>query len=83
MAQENINPKQQDNTPKWQKTILFLFAIGSCVPAIAAVCGLLGDAPGQCIKNWNYTRNYKKRLDMNFNDMVRRNQYYRNLKYNG
>ena len=74
---------QQDNTPKWKIRLLYLFAIGTCSKAIAAALGLFGDAPGQCIKNASYTRNYRKRLDADFADMVRRDQYYRNRRYNG
>lgn len=74
---------QQDNTPKWKIRLLYLFAIGTCSTAIAATLGLFGDAPGQCIKNASYTRNYRKRLDADFADMVRRDQYYRNRRYNG
>lgn len=86
MAQENKNEnvqEQKDNTPKWKIRLLYLFAIGSCSTAIAAVVGLIGDAPGKCIKNNNYTRNYVKQLDADFADMVRRDQYYRNRRHNG
>ena len=75
--------EQKDKTPKWQKITIICFAVGSCSTIIAAFFGLFGDAPGQCIKNRSYTRNYQKRLDMDFKDMVRRDQYYRNRKYNG
>ena len=86
MAQENKNEnvqEQQDKTPKWMQNAILLFAIGSCSTAIAAAFGLFGDAFGQCIKNASYTRNYRKRLDADFADMVRRDQYYRNRRYNG
>ena len=75
--------EQQDKTPKWQRGLLWTFAIGTCSAAIAAFLGLFGDAPGQCIKNWSYTRNYEKRLDADFKDMVRRDQYYQNRRNNG
>lgn len=82
--QETVQKQnQQDNTPKWKIRLLYLFAIGSCSTAIAAVVGLIGDAPGKCIKNNNYTRNYVKQLDADFADMVRRDQYYRNRRHNG
>ena len=82
--QETVQKQnQQDNTPKWKIRILYLFAIGSCSTAIAAAFGLFGDAFGQCIKNASYTRNYRKILDADFADMVRRDQYYRNRRYNG
>lgn len=82
--QETVQKQnQQDNTPKWKIRLLYLFAIGTCSKAIAAALGLFGDAPGQCIKNASYTRNYRKRLDADFADMVRRDQYYRNRRYNG
>ena len=71
---------QKDNTPKWKIRLLYLFAIGACSPAIAAIIGLIGDAPGQCIKDWSETRNYVKQLDADFADTVRRNQYYRNRR---
>ena len=74
---------QKDNTPKWQKIAIICFAVGSCSTIFVALIGLFGDAPGQCIKNSNYTRNYQKRLDADFSDMVRRDQYYSNRKYNG
>lgn len=77
------NNQQTDNTPKWVKVVFIGFAIGSCSTAIAAALGLFGDAPGQCIKNWSYTKNYQKRLDMDFANTVRRDQYYRNRRYNG
>ena len=79
--QENLNQEQQkDNTPKWLRGAIWVFAFGTCSAAIAAFLGLFGDAPGQCIKNNNYTRNYRKRLDADFQDMVRRDQYRRNRK---
>ena len=62
---------------------ILIFAVGSCSTAIAAALGLFGDALGQCIKNNSFTKNYIRRLDADFADMVRRSQYYRNLKYNG
>lgn len=75
---ENQNQEQQkDNTPKWLRGVIWTLAIGTCSAAIAAFIGLFGDAPGQCIKNNNYTRNYRKRLDADFQDMVRRDQYNR------
>lgn len=82
-VQKQSQQVQQDNTPKWMIRLLYLFAIGSCSTAIAAVVGLFGDAPGKCIKNNNYTRNYVKQLDADFADMVRRDQYYLNRRYNG
>ena len=82
-VQKQNQQVQQDNTPKWMIRLLYLFAIGSCSTAIAAVVGLFGDAPGKCIKNNSYTRNYVKQLDADFADMVRRDQYYRNRRYNG
>lgn len=82
-VQKQNQQVQQDNTPKWMQNAILLFAIGSCSTAIAAAVGLFGDAPGQCIKNASYTRNYRKRLDADFADMVRRDQYYRNRRYNG
>ena len=75
--------EQKDNTPKWQKIVIILFAVGSCSTAVSALFGLFGDAPGQCIKNRSYTRNYKKRADIDFNDFVRRDQYIRNRRKNG
>lgn len=86
MAQENKNEnvqEQQDKTPKWMQNAILLFAIGSCSTAIAAAFGLFGDAFGQRIKNNSFTKNYIKRLDANFADMVRRDQYYRNRRHNG
>lgn len=86
MAQENKNEnvqEQQDKTPKWMQNAILLFAIGSCSTAIAAAFGLFGDAFGQRIKNNSFTKNYIKRLDANFADMVRRDQYYRNRRRNG
>ena len=74
---------QKDSTPKWKIRLLTLFAIGSCSAAIASIVGLFGDAPGQCIKNNSYTKNYKKRLEADFADMVRRKQYHLQLKNNG
>lgn len=74
--------EQKDNTPKWLRNAVMWFAVGSCSVAIAAFFGLFGDAPGQCIKNRSYTRNYQKRLDADFKDMVRRDQYYQNRKKN-
>ena len=82
-VQKQNQQVQQDNPPKWMIRLLHLFAIGSCSTAIAAVVGLFGDAPGKCIKNNNYTRNYVKQLDADFADMVRRDQYYRNRRHNG
>ncbi len=82
--QETVQKQnQQDNTPKWKIRLFYLFAIGACAPAIASFIGLFGDAPGQCIKNTSYTRNYIKRLDADFADFLRRNEYYRNPRYNG
>lgn len=75
--------EQMDKTPKWMRNAILIFAVGSCSTAIAAIIGLLGDAPGKCIKNNNYTKNYVKQLDADFADMVRRDQYYRNRRYNG
>lgn len=75
--------QQKDTTPKWQKTAIIIVAIGTCSTAIAALIGLFGDAPGQCIKNNNYTKNHKKRLDIEFDDMVRRDQYQRKYRTNG
>ncbi len=86
MAQENKNEnvqEQKDKTPKWMQNAILLFAIGSCSTAIAAAFGLFGDAFGQRIKNNSFTKNYIKRLDANFADMVRRDQYYRNRRHNG
>ena len=87
ISQETVQKQnqqvQQDNTPKWKIRLLYLFAIGACSPIIASLIGLIGDAPGKCIKNNNYTRNYVKQLDADFADMVRRDQYYRNRRYNG
>ena len=79
---QNQEPNQ-DNTPKWLKNAITWFAIGSCSVAIGAFFGLFGDAPGHCIKNWSNTRNYQKRLDADFKDMVRRDQYNQNRKKNG
>lgn len=79
---ENVQ-EQMDKTPKWMQNAILIFAVGSCSTAIAAAFGLFGDAFGQCIKNNNFTKNYIRRLDADFADMVRRSQYYRNLKYNG
>lgn len=75
--------QQQDNTPKWKKIVWILIAAGSVSGVAVAIISTFGDAPGQCIKNRSYTRNYKKRLDLDFEDMVRRDQYYRNRKNNG
>ena len=79
---ENVQ-EQMDKTPKWIQNAILIFAVGSCSTAIAAAFGLFGDAFGQCIKNNNFTKNYIRRLDADFADMVRRSQYYRSLKYNG
>ena len=84
--EENQNQnqqQQQDNTPKWKKVVWILFGAGSFAGVAVALINTLGDAPGQCIKNRSYTRNYKKRLDLDFEDMVRRDRYYRNRKNNG
>ncbi len=78
-VQKQNQQVQKDNTPKWKIRLLYLFAIGACSPIFASLIGLIGDAPGKCIKNNNYTRNYVKQLDADFADMVRRNKYYRNL----
>lgn len=75
--------QQKDNTPKWKKAVYFLLALGSCAGIFVALINTVGDAPGQCIKNRSYTKNYKKRLDMDFEDMVRRDRYNRNRKDNG
>ena len=75
--------QQQDNTPKWKKVVWILIAAGSVAGVAVALINTLGDAPGQCIKNRSYTKNYKKRLDMDFEDMVRRDRYNRNRKDNG
>lgn len=75
--------QQQDNTPKWKKIVFILIAAGSVAGVAVALINTLGDAPGQCIKNRSYTKNYKKRLDMDFEDMVRRDRYHRNRKNNG
>lgn len=75
--------EQKDKTPKWMQNAILIFAIGSCSTAIAAAFGLFGDAFGQRIKNNSFTKNYIKRLDANFADMVRRDQYYRNRRHNG
>ena len=80
--QEQEQEQQQDNTPKWLRNAITWFAVGSCSVAIAAFFGLFGDAPGQCIKNWSNTRNYQKRLDANYKDMIRRDQYYQNRRKN-
>ena len=83
-CQQNQNQEQQqDNTPKWLRDAITWFAIGSCSVAIAAFFALFGDAPGHCIKNWSNSRNYRKRLDADFMDMVRRDQYYQNRRKNG
>lgn len=79
----NQQQQQQDNTPKWKKIVFILIAAGSVAGVAVALINTLGDAPGQCIKNRSYTKNYKKRLDMDFEDMVRRDQYYRNRRNNG
>ena len=77
------NQQQQlDNTPKWKKVVWILIAAGSVAGVAVALINTLGDAPGQCIKNRSYTKNYKKRLDMDFEDMVRRDRYNRNRKNN-
>ena len=81
-VQKQNQQVQQDNTPKWKKAVAILFAIGSCSTIIASFFGLFGDSLGQCIKNRSYTKNYQKRLDMDYEDMVRRDQYYRNRKNN-
>jgi len=84
ICQQNQNQEQQqDNTPKWLRDAITWFAIGSCSVAIAAFFALFGDAPGHCIKNWSNSRNYRKRLDADFMDMVRRDQYYQNRRKNG
>ena len=84
ICQQNQNQEQQqDNTPKWLRDAITWFAIGSCSVAIAAFFALFGDAPGQCIKNWSNSKNYQKRLDADFKDMVRRDQYYQNRRKNG
>ena len=75
--------QQKDNTPKWKKAVWILIAAGSVAGVAIALINTLGDAPGQCIKNRSYTKNYKKRLDMDFEDMVRRDRYNRNRKDNG
>ena len=74
---------QQDNTPKWVKWAVLLFAIGSCATPIASFIGLFGDAPGQCIKNRSYTNNYRRRLNADFAYMVKRDQYYQKRRNNG
>ena len=79
---ENVQ-EQMDKTPKWMQNAILIFAVGSYSTAIAAAFGLFGDAFGQCIKNNSFTKNYIRRLDADFADTVRRNQYYRNLRYNG
>lgn len=85
--EENQNQQslqqQKDNTPKWKKAVYILLAVGSCAGIAVALINTVGDAPGQCIKNRSYTKNYKKRLDMDFEDMVRRDKYYRNRRNNG
>ena len=85
--EENQNQQslqqQKDNTPKWKKAVYILLAFGSCAGIVVALINTVGDAPGQCIKNRSYTKNYKKRLDMDFEDMVRRDRYNRNRKDNG
>lgn len=80
---QNQNQQQQDNTPKWKKAVWILFGFSSIAGVAVALINTLGDAPGQCIKNRSYTRNYKKRLDLDFEDMVRRDRYNRNRKNNG
>lgn len=80
---QNQSQQQQDNTPRWKKTVWILLAAGSVASVAVAIINSFGDAPGQCIKNASYTKNYKKRLDMDFEDMVRRDQYLRNRKNNG
>lgn len=82
-VQEKDQQKQNDNTPKWLKWTAIIFAVGSCSAIVASALGLFGDAPGQCIKNRNYTKNYQKRVDIDFNDFVRRDQYIRNRRKNG
>ncbi len=82
MEQENQKERvqeQKDNTPKWKKAVAILIAIGSCATIIAPFI----DSLGQCIKNNNYTKNYKERLDADFADKVRRDQYNRNSRNNG
>ena len=77
------NQEQKDKTPKWLIWTCILTAVGSCSAIIASVIGLFGDAPGRCIINNNYTENYIKRLDADFEDMVRRDQYFQNRRENG
>ena len=75
--------EQKDNTPKWIKAVYILTAIAVCLEGLNSFTKLFGDAPGQCIKNRSRTRNYKKMVDIDFNDFVRRDQYIRNRRKNG
>ncbi len=78
-----VNQEQQDKAPKWLIWTRLLCAVGSCSAIFGNVIGLFGDAPGQCIKNWSYTRNYQKRLDADFKDMVRRCQFQQQMRNHG